>query len=312
MALLSKHTHYNYNFGESFSRRKVFYFNDAGVAQCRSTKDEILIGGGQDYCIFVTKQLIKYAASRPSLYQSPEVIQANEQLKAPSKLFITTENLNKVFDFTVQLDLNSDFAASTSTSELEPRAAKRIKVQLSSEISKNELFTSTLREILDLDEVVIDSGYIDDTPPLYSPFHRSRADLYMYHRKNYCTQGRISRVACVTSEDDHNNEGDDEDGIPVTMTVGSVWEIKVSQNASKQLYANMIHIGSQMTVKALKSGEVIDLMIVYGLAVNYEKKTGNLYKLSVDFSATTTIIEKYGTYNLVDAVNIIIDLIMKQ
>ena len=47
----------------------------------------------------------------------------------------------------------------------------------------------------------------------------------------------------------------------------------------------MMHIGSQMTVKALKEGEIVDLMIVYDLAINYENKYGWLYKLSVNFTS---------------------------
>ena len=74
----------------------------------------------------------------------------------------------------------------------------------------------------------------------------------------------------------------------------------------------MIHIGSQMTVKALKGGEVVDVMIVYGLAVNYEKRTGWLYRLIVDFSTPTTIIKKFGHFNIVDAINIIVEMITKQ
>ena len=63
-----------------------------------------------------------------------------------------------------------------------------------------------------------------------------------------------------------------------------------------------------MTVKALKEGEV---MIVYGLAVNYEKRTGSLYKLIVDYSTPTTIIENFGNFKLIDTVNIIVEMITK-
>jgi len=67
------------------------------------------------------------------------------------------------------------------------------------------------------------------------------------------------------------------------MTCSVAFEMKPSERATKQLYAYMIHIGSQITVKALKKGKVVDLMAVYGFTVNYEKRSSSLYKLSVDF-----------------------------
>ena len=36
----------------------------------------------------------------------------------------------------------------------------------------------------------------------------------------------------------------------------------------------VLHIGNQITVKALKVGEIVDLIIVYSLAINYEKRCG--------------------------------------
>ena len=91
------------------------------------------------------------------------------------------------------------------------------------------------------------------------------------------------------------------------MTCSGVLEMKNSERASKQLYAYMIHIGSQMTVKALKEGKVVDLMVVYGLAVNYEKRSGSLYKLNVDFKAPTAKIENFGKFSVTDAINIIVE-----
>jgi len=53
----------------------------------------------------------------------------------------------------------------------------------------------------------------------------------------------------------------------------------------------MIRVGSQMTVKVLKEGKVVDLMVVYGLAVNYEKRSGSLHKLSVDIRVPSAVID---------------------
>lgn len=52
---------------------------------------------------------------------------------------------------------------------------------------------------------------------------------------------------------------------------------------------------------------VVDKMEVYGLSINYEKKLGWLYRLSADFVTTDTMIKNFGTFSLVDAINIIIE-----
>ena len=132
------------------------------------------------------------------------------------------------------------------------------------------------------------------------------------YSKDYCTRGTqgIITSGCVTSEerDDEDGNADDIDETMLTIA-GSVWKMKNDNNAKKQLFANMIHIGSQLTVKALKQGEIVDIMIVYGLALNYDKRKGQLYKLKVDFNLPTTVIENFGQLELDDAVNIIVEKI---
>jgi len=124
----------------------------------------------------------------------------------------------------------------------------------------------------------------------------------MYH-EDYCKQGIVTSVACLSNEGSEEEEEREE----VTMTCSSVFEMKNSGKATKQLYAYMLHIGSQMTVKALKEGEIVDLVVVYGLAVCYEDKSGWLYKLTVNFGVPSTVIESFGRFSLVDAVNIILE-----
>ena len=288
---MSKHTHYFYTFGESFCRRVAEEFSNIRQAKCRSTQEDQLLGGGSDFCNFVTKQEVRYAASKPAQYQTPRVIESDEQLVV-GKTFISSENLNRLFTFTVEMEMGDE----------EGRSAKKMKVELCAEPSKNELFATTLRELVANKELVINTGNIDETPPVYSPFHRSTSDLHMYHQE-YCTQGIIRSVAIAC-------EGSNEVEEELTMTCSGVLEMKNDGKVTRQLFAYMIHIGSQMTVKALKEGNVVDLMIVYGLAANYESKSGWLYKLTVNFSTSpTTVIENFGKFSLVDAVNIIIEKI---
>lgn len=61
------------------------------------------------------------------------------------------------------------------------------------------------------------------------------------------------------------------------LTKYRVWEMKNATKATKQLYANMLHVEYKMIVKALKEGDVIDIMVVHGLSLNYEKKVGWIY-----------------------------------
>ena len=74
----------------------------------------------------------------------------------------------------------------------------------------------------------------------------------------------------------------------------------------------MLHVGYQVIVKALKEGEVVDKMEVYGVSVNYEKRLGWLYRLSADFMTTKTIIKNFGTFCLANAINIIIEKLKGQ
>ena len=164
---------------------------------------------------------------------------------------------------------------------------------------------ASLCKFLDTKELVINTGNIDDTPSLYSSFNRSRTDLYIYH-KDYYKQGMT--VACVTrdssdegesdsDEEERNSDKDEKDtDEKSTMTCSGVMEMKCSGKATKQSYAYMLHIGSQIAVKALKGGEIVDLIVVYGLAINYEKRCGWLHKLTIDFKAVNTVIETFRKF----------------
>ena len=272
--------------------------------KCRSTEDDILVGGGQYHCSFVIKQEVKYAASCTNQYQTPTVKDADtdEQLVV-ERNYITADDLTNLFSFTVHMDVRDSGEGTSSSS-------KRLKIELSSEPSKNEIFCKTLREMVKVEGLVISTGYIDgDTPPTYSPYHRSNPDLYMYHEENF-KRGVVACIAnCNDEEDGDHDAGADaeKEAVRLTMVCSGAWEMKNATKATKQLYANMLHVGYQVIVKALKEGEVVDKMEVYGLAVNYERRLGWLYRLSTDFMSTKTIIKSFGTFCLADAINIIIE-----
>ena len=126
--------------------------------------------------------------------------------------YISRDYLNTLFDFTVHMDLEDNVDTSS---------AKRMKIELSGEPSKNKLFCTMLRKIVKVKELVIDTGYIDgDTPPLYSPYHPSKADLFMYHQEHF---KRV--VACIGNA---RCDDDDEDFKQefLTMVCSGAWEMK--------------------------------------------------------------------------------------
>ena len=63
MSSTEKHIHYLYNFAEALCHRTIKYFNNTDEVK-------IMVGGGQNFCTFVTKQVITHAASRTRQYQT--------------------------------------------------------------------------------------------------------------------------------------------------------------------------------------------------------------------------------------------------
>ena len=57
----------------------------------------------------------------------------------------------------------------------------------------------------------------------------------------------------------------------------------------------MIHIATQLTVRALKEGEIIDQAIIYGLSISF--------RMTVDYVRGKTVIEDFGAFSFVDALN---------
>ena len=153
------HTHYYYTFGETISRRIDKVFEDLDTLTCQSTPEMSLIGGGKSFCTYVAKQKVTYAASKTSSYHTPKVNKALEGLAVTEVL--DKEQLEELFSFTVQVGVE------------EPRekpSRKRLKVQLGGEVSKNELACNTLKELLKSKDMIVDTGLLDETPPMYSPF----------------------------------------------------------------------------------------------------------------------------------------------
>ena len=76
----------------------------------------------------------------------------------------------------------------------------------------------------------------------------------MYHREFY-KQGIVTNLACMAKVDCNDDDDDEEEeqvsGNDESMMVSTVWEMKNKVHVLKQLFANMLHFGYQLTVKTL-------------------------------------------------------------
>ena len=86
---------------------------------------------------------------------------------------LSRENLDTLFNFTFHLDMENE--EGTSSGE------KRMKLQFTGEVLRNEATCASFHKMLTDQRFIIDFGILDDSPPSYSPFNRSMADLYMFH-----------------------------------------------------------------------------------------------------------------------------------
>ena len=290
-----EHLHHYYTFGAAVNKKLT---EISSSICCQSDEDKDLIGGGKDCCIFVTKATIKYAASSTSSYPIPPIKNVQKSLfDATTTSMISDTDLQHVLDFTVE----------TQLTEAIPPATKRVKIQLQDETSKNEVMCYSLQQILQKVDVRIqvDRGQMDEVPSPYSPFHRSRSDLFMYHKDFYKKKMITSVVASNGKEDDDDDDSDG--GGRGDICVGSVCEMKNNKRAKHQLIANMVHFGTQITVKALKEGSIVDVCTIYGMAINYKERNARLMKLVMNFEKVETYVEDNGVFPLINIFNYIIN-----
>ena len=242
--------HYYYTFGAATARR-VAEASDS--VSCQSTKECDHIAGGKSFCVFATKPSLTYAASKPSTYPIPPVTPVSNNRLTNNEV-IDKEELKVMLDFEVGIN---------TTSDSEEPHAKRRKVILQHEVSKNEVTFTMLKDMLLSKQILVDTGSLDETPSLYSPFCRSQTDLFMYHQQYY-KQKVIKSVVVSTEDDEHEDEHED----VLSCTTAGVFEMKNSKKKGvNQLIANMVHFGVQLTIRALKEGEIVDYYVVYGLGI---------------------------------------------
>lgn len=111
---------------------------------------------------------------------------------------------------------------------------------------------------------------------------------------------------------DQSVDKDEHEETDSAAIYSSVWEMKKTVLASKQLYANMLHFAAQLVVNALKDGVVIDAANVYGLAIDYSQFQAKLYNLSIDFTkpANNTTLCEHGICALPVAINKVLSALL--
>ena len=67
---------------------------------------------------------------------------------------------------------------------------------------------------------------------------------------------------------------------------------------------------AQLVFSTLKDGKIVDATYVYSLAIDYKNFQARIYKLTIDFSKNTTLLEEMGTSDLPKVINITLSTLM--
>ena len=73
---------------------------------------------------------------------------------------------------------------------------------------------------------------------------------------------------------------------------GTTEEFKLEAHESNyaQAFANMVRVGNDVLVNTLRHGKLVDVVIIYGLLVSYDKKICTPMKLTLDFKKNSGLI----------------------
>ena len=227
MSSSREHYHHYYTFGAAVSKK----FTEMSTSiSCQCTKDADLVSAGKNFCIFVNKPKITFAASNTATYPTPAIEQVEYSLSDDARNLISEDDLLAVLDFNLCVEKGSP----------EP-PSKKIRIHLHSEDSKNEVMCSSLQQLCATLNLEISAGQLEQLPSQYSPFHRSQSDLFIYHKEFYKRKMVTSLVAIGSDNRDDNGDDNRDDRYE---TMAGVCEMKLSKKGINQLIANMVHFGT--------------------------------------------------------------------
>lgn len=152
-------------------------------------------------------------------------------------------------------------------------------MEIKAEIVRNEYLAFLLKRVGDMykiGNIELPSGFTGS----YSEYGKSINDLCIIHKTLY----KYAAVISCPNEQLHSEENkwyDRNEDEMYDATCESV-ECKVRHHA-KQQAAKEMKSAVDLLAMALLEGVLVNEILVYGMAINYEDKMANLLKLRLDF-----------------------------
>jgi len=97
----------------------------------------------------------------------------------------------------------------------------------------------------------------------------------------YCKDTNCTVAGVISALVDENQ--DDENTVDDCVTSGGVIEFKPKTFDTVQIFNEMLKSAGDLAVKVLMEGEIIDHIIMYGLAANFKECSAKLTILQLDF-----------------------------
>ena len=160
-----------------------------------------------------------------------------------------------------------------------------IESDINRELQRNDIcYNNTKAPLSDLD--FISKQTIEQSK--YSFYGKSSIDLYFY---NDSISGSVNSAVIKKLQDASETHGSETCGSDYGIMAGLA-EFKAGGNMRvhySQIFADLIRVGSTLTINALRRGKIIDKIVVYGLLVNYKTQLGLLVKYYADLTANENI-----------------------
>lgn len=108
------------------------------------------------------------------------------------------------------------------------------------------------------------------------------------------------RAATIVTSNVDTSDDCEEHGIVTCSTV----ECKRESFAINQCFANMIKLGTDLSIKSLRKGKIVDKVKVFGVAVSYIDTEAKILRLDLDFTSNRSFFTEYTNHmNLVTTIN---------
>ena len=154
-------------------------------------------------------------------------------------------------------------------------------ITLKKEGTKNEIVHEFIKQKLGDNFIVSDQPAMKRRGRSFSPYSKSRHDVYIMHKQNYFkselgtfTAAVVSASTTVETEETQESDGD---------VFTSLFEFKTTTFSRDQILAEMICTLTDCSVDVLSKGKQINRATIYGLSVNYSSCKSVMYNMCMDF-----------------------------